>query len=97
MSRIATLIILSLLTACAGFGGKQSQEVSAGDNSVIEQEADQNSGSNKVEADLVETVTTINEGNIDIQMMLTILGSVAVFSLLIGLIIPQPRFIRWFF
>tara|TARA_R110000851_G_scaffold57746_1_gene134464 strand:+ start:116 stop:388 length:273 start_codon:yes stop_codon:yes gene_type:complete len=90
------MVLLLVLTSC-GTWQTQDQDVTTGANSSIKQVQDQNAGSNKVEAELVESVTTINEQGVDVQMLVVILGSVGLFSIFIGLLIPRPRFIKWFF
>jgi len=67
----------------------QEQEVTTGDNSSVSQDATQASGA-AVKADTVETVTT--ENITGISPLWFILGA-GVF----GMLIPQPRFIRWLF
>ena len=80
--------------------GKQESatEVTTGESSQVEvvTEQGQSVGGSTAKADRIDKVVTINEQGVDLKMMLTILASVAGFSLILGMVIPQPRFIKWF-
>jgi uncharacterized membrane protein YgcG len=94
MNKIATLVILSLLTACAGFKPALDQAVETGDNAIVSQQATQADGSNKVDAENVESVTTVNEASIGIFELAVIMLIILAFGLLMGIIIPQPAIVK---
>jgi len=82
---IRVILLTLLLTGCGLFSGKPSLDV-AGDNAQVQQAE---SGSS-AQAESIENVTTNNEAGIPTHWF--ILG-----ALIFGMIIPQPRFIRWLF
>lgn len=94
MNKILTLVLLSLLTACTGFKPALDQAVETGDNAIVNQQATQADGSNKVDATNVETVSTVNEGNVSIGMLSLIILSVGIFGIVFGILIPQPSIIK---
>ena len=92
-ARVIVFILLMFLASCEWM----SQMTRVGDGSIAttNQTQDKASGA-KVDAQTVEEITTINEQGIDMSMLLAILGGTAFFSLTLGMIIPQPRFIKLF-
>ena len=85
---ILGLILGILLVACGSF---QTQDLGVGSNSKVEstQQQDQAKGA-KVSAEVVDSILTDNSTGIPPYMF--IIGGIV-----FGLIIPQPRFIRWLF
>lgn len=94
MKQLVLIFLLTLTTACAGFSGKQDQDVETGDNSIVNQQASQNDGSSKVDATNVDSVSTINEGNISIGMLAVIIAGAGIFGIIFGVLIPQPAIIK---
>lgn len=94
------LLFVTVLASCGGLGASGKQElgiasaVEAVDSQVditteTTQEQDVSSGA-KVRADTVESVTTENYAGVPVAWFIA--G-----ALIFGLIMPQPRFIRWIF
>jgi len=92
--KISILLLLSLLSACTGFKPALDQAVDTGDNAIVSQQATQADGSNKVDAENVESVTTVNEASIGIFELAVIMIIILAFGLLMGIIIPQPGIIK---
>lgn len=94
MKNFILFTLITLTTACAGFKPALDQAVETGDNAIINQQATQADGSNKVDAENVESVTTINEGNLDTTMLLAIILACILSGVLFGILIPQPQIIK---
>lgn len=90
------ITVMILLMGCSTSPSTE-QTVSAGAHSKVTQDAVQTTGGSSARAESIDQVTTVNEQGIDVPMLLAILAGVCAFSLVIGLIIPQPRFVRWLF
>jgi hypothetical protein len=111
--KIILIAATLLITSCGLLGKtEQTQEASQAVRApmtaqaevveqTITQDTNQNqnatSGGNQVESKEIGNVITTNYGNIDFMTLLTILACFAAFNFLFGLLIPQPRFIKWFF
>lgn len=78
---VRIILITLLLTGCGLFGNKPSLDV-AGDNAQIQQATAGSTAS----AETIEAVTTINEDGLDPWMWL-----------LIGMLLPMPKFMRVIF
>lgn len=85
---IRVVILTLLLTGCGLFGGGSKPSITTGDNAQVEQTTSQ-AGSN-AQAQEIGEVTTVNEDGIPTHWF--IIG-----ALIFGMIIPQPRFIKWLF
>lgn len=81
---------MTLLMSCSLLPPKTEQTVSAGDNSSVKQESVQATNASAGQADLIESITTENTDGIPVHWF--VIG-----ALVFGMIIPQPRLIRWLF
>jgi hypothetical protein len=78
---IRVILLTLLLTGCGLFSDKPSLDV-AGDNAQIQQAT----GGSTASAETIEAVTTINEDGLDPWMWL-----------LIGMLLPMPKFMKVIF
>ena len=83
--KIIVLTLSLLLASCGLFSTKPDLNVT-GDNAQVQQATAGSTGA----AENIEEITTINEDGIPTHWF--IIG-----ALVFGMIIPQPRFIRWLF
>lgn len=81
---IRVILLTLLLTGCGLFGGGSKPSITTGDNAQVEQTTSQ-AGSN-AQAQEIGEVTTINEDGLDPWMWL-----------LIGMLLPMPKFMRLIF
>lgn len=82
---IRIILLTSLLVGCGLLGSKPTANIEAETAQVQQAE----SGSS-AQAENIENVTTVNEAGIPTHWF--IIG-----ALVFGMIIPQPRIIRWLF
>lgn len=83
--KIFILTSCLLLASCGLFKPSPNLDV-VGDNANVQQATAGSTGS----AEQIESITTVNEDGIPTHWF--IIG-----ALIFGMIIPQPRFIRWLF
>ena len=102
------IVLVILLTTLIALGtvGCQTQPVQTStttataevvDTQLVTSTQDQVVGSAAVEADSVQSVQTINEGNMTVRMLLVIFISFMIFGILLGILIPRPKIIRTMF
>ena len=108
LTKFKLVIFLALLLTVISCSGMQSQKSSTetitevvAETALVEtitetsQDAVQASGAN-VRGD-VDRVSTINYAGIDLWTLLSIFAAFAGFGVLMGILIPRPKIIRWLF
>lgn len=83
--KVFILVTTLFLSSCGLFSTKPDLNVT-GDNASVQQATAGSTGT----AERIEKITTVNEDGIPTHWFI-------VGALIFGMIIPQPRFIRWLF
>ncbi len=83
------ILLISLMCSCAATSSLD-QTVETGDNASVSQDATQATASSNAKAEAIENVITENTDGIPVHYFV-------IAALVFGMIIPQPRFIRWLF